>query len=114
MKIHVHGILRRRALVTRGAAREIASAIRELEQPDDDEQVVVLDFEGIEAVTPSFVDELLGILTGLELGSSRKVRFLLPPTRLSEKFKAIGRARRVEMSDDVAEEWVIELPPVAP
>lgn len=55
-------LLERRALVTRGSARSIAAAVlSELKKPTPTPE---LDFSGVEAVTPSFIDELTSELSG--------------------------------------------------
>ena len=54
-----------------------------------------VDFEGIEGVAPSFLDELLSIFeshTRLDAdGDERSLIVANPPTRLSLKFEAIAR-----------------------
>ena len=56
---------------------------------------IVVDFEGIEGIAPSFLDELLSIFESiLGSGASPRERRLVvanPPTRLSLKFEAIAR-----------------------
>lgn len=107
MSVNIYGLVKRRAIVTREAARAIAAAIGDMALPGD--QALVLDFEGVEAVSPSFVDELLASLADLEPQGPRTVRFRRPPTRLSAKFEAIGRARQMDISEGDGE-WVITLP----
>jgi len=64
---------------------------------------LTLDFEGVEAMTPSFVDELLGVLGEAVNDNTgehpQQLTLLHTPTRLSEKFIAIARARDVEIAE---------------
>lgn len=107
MKVSLYDLTQRRALVTRSTARDVVSTISpEISASLDP---LELDFEGIEAVSPSFIDELLGSLFG-SLGQLQAVRFLSVPTRLSRKFEAIARARRVDISEQPGRSWVIKLP----
>jgi hypothetical protein len=81
--IEVFQLLQRKILVT----RESASAVREAIEPSiraDGE--VTLEFSGIDAVTPSFVDGILGIIDDARANSSRqevRVVFSHAPTPLS-------------------------------
>jgi hypothetical protein len=108
MSLRVYDVVRKRALVTRQSARAVGDALAAaLESPRGE---VVLDFSGIDAVTPSFVDEALGSIEEM-LGKSRRnqlrVVFVNPPTRLSAKFAAIGRARGLEIKESDNGVWVI-------
>ncbi len=71
---------------------------------------MTLDFAGVDAVTPSFVDEILAIVEDA-IARRREVSlrlvFLHPPTRLSSKFAAIGRARALEIAEAPDGEWII-------
>jgi hypothetical protein len=109
ISLRVYDVVRKRALVTRESARAIGEALATaLISADGD---VVLDFSGIDAVTPSFVDEALSSIEQM-LGESRRKRlrvvFLNPPTRLSAKFAAVGRARGLEMKESDSGVWTIE------
>ncbi len=56
---------------------------------------IAVDFEGIEGIAPSFLDELLSIfesLIGEETGGREPCLIVAnPPTRLSLKFEAVAR-----------------------
>jgi hypothetical protein len=104
----VYRLLERRALVSRGAARTIVAALKS--QTSRHSQTLELDFSGIDAVTPSFVDELLSGLSARDFAGYERLRFIRPPSRLSEKFQAIGRARGLQMEETPDGEWVIQLP----
>jgi hypothetical protein len=99
--------MRRKALVTRESAHAIKSAISSaLEEANE----IALDFSEIDAVTPSFIDELVGSIdtaVGRARGQDARLVFLNVPTRLSAKFAAIGRAHRAEMFEPASGEWRI-------
>jgi len=105
----IYEMLKRRALVSRGAAQAVVAALRSELQSDS--ATIELDFSGIEAVTPSFVDELISQLTSPGIGSHERVVFTAPPSRLSEKFRAIGRGRGVSFEETPTHQWVITLSP---
>lgn len=109
--IRIYELAKRRALVTRQSAKVISDAIAAT--PADPSMELTLDFEGIEAVTPSFVDELLALSESvLRAPNSSRVRilFLNAPTRLSAKFTAIARARDVAISENEDGVWSITAP----
>ena len=75
---------------------------------------VSLDFSGVDAVTPSFVDELLGTIEAIFRGaeaSDFRLLLLNPPTRLSSKFSAIGRARGLSIVESATSSWVVTANP---
>lgn len=104
--IKIYDVFHKRALITRGSA----SAIKEALLANAAQQQITLDFTGIDAVTPSFVDELLTFLEealGGRTGEDAEIVFLHPPTRLSAKFSAIGRARNLDMVESEDNAWRI-------
>ena len=108
ISLSVYGLLRKRALVTRQSARVIGEALATALAEERSE--VVLDFSGIDAVTPSFVDEALSLAEEtLRAGMQDRLRlvFLNPPTRLSAKFAAVGRARGLDMIESESGAWII-------
>ncbi len=105
--LKVHDIMNRRALVTRESAEAIKAAISSAFQSTNE---IALDFSEIDAVTPSFVDELVGSIDKVvrrAQGQNARLVFLNVPTRLSAKFAAIGRAHRAEMFEPASGEWEI-------
>jgi hypothetical protein len=113
--IGVYDLLQRRALITRESARSIAGPLSAALELCEGE--VALDFSGVEAVTPSFVDEVLGVIyETLKAGerSSLRVTVLNPPTRLSAKFAAVGRGRRLRISESPGGAWTVTEDPAAP
>lgn len=109
--IKIYDLAKKRALVTREAAVVISEAMASA--PANSTTDLTLDFEGIEAVTPSFVDELLGLAQGVlraRHSAPTRILFLNTPTRLSAKFTAIARARDVAISETEDGVWSITTP----
>ena len=99
--IRVRDVLKDRILVSRESARRLEDALRTAmagattrENPACTTPVIV-DFEGVEGVAPSFLDELLSIfesLIGTETNDREECLIVAnPPTRLSLKFEAVVR-----------------------
>lgn len=93
--IHVFELIPNRMLVTRQSARSIAPALAQAIARG--EHKIVLDFAGVDGVTPSFLDEILHMLKDfLEDTPPGELEVLIasPPTRLSTKFAAVGSGTR--------------------
>lgn len=104
--LNLYDLFRKRALIT----RESAGAIREALSSATEESEVILDFSGVDAVTPSFVDEVLTVVEEAVHAKDRdrfRAIFLHPPTRLSTKFAAVGRAHRLEITESEDGAWII-------
>lgn len=101
LMLRVHDVLKDRILVSRESARLLESALSSTMVSAGTAgeacgtMPVTVDFEGIEGIAPSFLDELLSIfesLIGAETnGVERCLIVANPPTRLSLKFEAIAR-----------------------
>lgn len=105
--IGVYDRTRKRALITRDSARALAQFLREQAAGDRE---ITLDFADVEAVTPSFVDEILTILQEFlgEAGKADlKIMFVNTPTRLSKKFAAVGRAHGLRITESPDGLWDI-------
>jgi hypothetical protein len=103
--MQVYDLYRRPVLVT----RESAHALRELLAASRfDPRQTVLDFAGVEAVTPSFFDELVGEIVDV-LGDRAGVTVSLVnfPTRLSTKYEAIARGRNITLGEPTPGRWDI-------
>lgn len=106
--LHVFELIPRKVLVARSSAREIATAVETALSEADG--TIELDFSGIEAVSPSFVDEILAMVqeildrTNVELDQILVSR---PPTRLSSKFEALGRGRSLHIAEGADSVWVL-------
>ena len=99
--LRVNDILKDRILVSRESARLLEDALRTTiassAAPESAASTmpVTVDFEGIEGIAPSFLDELISIFESI-IGSETNIRewclvVANPPTRLSLKFEAIAR-----------------------
>jgi hypothetical protein len=111
--VKIYDIIPKRALVTRESARLVRDSLAAAVA--DRASEVILDFSGVEAVTPSFVDELITVL-GEVAGPKKtnfRIVFLNPPTRLSEKFLAIGRGHGLRISESDPGTWTITEAPAA-
>jgi hypothetical protein len=100
-----------RALVSRESARRLSEELdRAISGVDPG---LELNFEGVEAVTPSFVDELLGMIDQaiqrnvIDSKLEMVIVFAYPPTRLSSKFSAVGRGRGYEVSEVGESRWLM-------
>ena len=105
--IEIFHFLRRKILVTRESALAVRDAIESSIKADGE---VTLDFTGIDAVTPSFVDEILAMIDDARASSSRRevrVVFAHAPTPLSAKFLAIGKRHGATMSQSGSDAWEI-------
>jgi hypothetical protein len=105
--IEIFLFLNRKILVTRESASAVRDAIDSSIKADGE---VTLDFTGIDAVTPSFVDELLAMIDDARSASSRhevRVVFAHTPTPLSAKFLAIGKRHGATMSESGSDSWEI-------
>ena len=106
--IRLNSIFSQRALVTRASAHKVEPAIR-----DAADAVIEVDFEGIEAIAPSFVDELLKILlTGRQprVSPIQEVVFSNVPTELSLKFSRIASSYGRSIDQEPDGSWTFFLP----
>ena len=115
--LRVHDVLKDRVLVSRESARRLEDALRTvMAGTTTDENAtrttpVIVDFEGVEGVAPSFLDELLSIfesLIGAETnGSDQCLIIANPPTRLSLKFEAIARGHGMSVRAQPDGSWLL-------
>ncbi len=99
--LRVNDVLKDKVLVSRESAHVLEDALRAMmaaartpENPSGTTSMTV-DFEGVEGIAPSFLDELLSIFESI-IGSKaddleRCLVVANPPTRLSLKFEAVAR-----------------------
>lgn len=110
----VHDWVKDRILVSRESARPLVEAIREAiragESASEAKSTLVVDFEGVAGIAPSFMDELL---SAFELadpsgdGFAGSVVVVNPPTRLSLAFEAIARGRGMSISLRADGSWLL-------
>ncbi len=106
--VDIHDLLNRKVLVTRDSARSLADALGSAITLGGGG--VVLDFSGVEGMTPSFLDEVLQILEeAIDRGGGGRLTIEVksPPTRLSSKFEAVGRGHGMIITENSATSWLI-------
>ena len=99
------------SLLTRATADTIISCIGELEGSAS--TTIVLDLRGVIAITPSFLDQLVGGLKRLATARAMRplsIRLLAMPTHASEKFAAVGRSHGLILQERAASDWLLEEP----
>ncbi len=102
--MRVFELYKRPVLVTRDSAHIIGDILG-TEYLDNNGELY-LDFQGIEAVTPSFIDELIGILES-KVANNQEFKVILVnfPTRLTSKYSAIGRGRHIKIDEIQPGQW---------
>lgn len=106
--LKIHDLLPKRALVTRESADSIRSALAGMKAGP--EQDLTIDFSGVEAITPAFIDELLWILKEAlkkDIAHQSQIVFVNLPTRLSSKFAVLARAHEMEVRETEIGVWVM-------
>lgn len=116
--IYANTIYRDKILVTRESAHLLKEALESvIEAHDGDghpepENVVTVDFCGIQGIAPSFLDELVTVLESvLDLkGNGRDCGLIVrnPPTRLSRKFEAIARGHQMIAEATADGSWLLK------
>lgn len=115
--LRVKEILTDRILVSRESARLLEPALGELmigaRTPGADAITtpMTVDFEGIEGVAPSFLDEVLLIFESLLAADTNGLERCLivanPPTRLSLKFEAVARGHAMSARALPDGSWIL-------
>ena len=106
--VQLYQLLKRRVLVTRQSARDIQSRLTDAVHEGDGE--IILNFEGVEGITPSFLDETLSIVVESvykDGDAGIRLTIIHPPTRLSSKFEAVGRSHGLSITQSEDGAWVI-------
>ncbi len=99
--LRVNDVLKDKVLVSRESAHVLEDALSAMmaaartTENSSGAASMAVDFEGIEGIAPSFLDELLSIFESI-IGSEtndleRSLIVANPPTRLSLKFEAVAR-----------------------
>ena len=99
--LRVHDVLKDRVLVSRESARLLKDALGAMlnrgstSGNETGATSVSIDFERVEGVAPSFLDEVISIFESVVgtggAGQSRSLLVAHPPARLSLKFEALAR-----------------------
>lgn len=113
----IHDVLKERILVSRESARLLEDALKTMtvseRMPGEacDTTPISVDFEGVEGMAPSFLDELLSVfesVMGAENdGWDRCLIVANPPTRLSLKFEAIARGHGMSVRAQPDGSWLL-------
>ncbi len=115
--LRVHDVLSDRILVSRESARLLEDALRGMMESAGSGKAAcdptpwTVDFEGVEGMAPSFLDELLSIFESF-LGtqaapSARRLIVAHPPTRLSLKFEAVARGHGMSVRALADGSWLL-------
>jgi len=104
-------------LVSRESAQLLRDALRAaISSPSasgssERSYIVTVDFEGVEGMAPSFLDELLVLFESLTNEDSTNARRMFivrnPPARLSRKFEAIARGHCMSIESHADGSWSI-------
>jgi hypothetical protein len=115
--LRVNDVLKDRILISRESARLLEGAIASIFATTADstghlERVqVTVDFDSVEGIAPSFLDELLLIFDKFvdkpADGPKRSLIVANPPTRLSSKFEAVARGHRMTASARPDGSWLL-------
>ena len=99
--LRVHDFLKDKILISRESARELENMLaHSIGSPsptkhEAEASLLTVDFQGVQGVAPSFLDELLLIFSAHVAsksdGRNRSLVVANPPTRLSRKFEAVAR-----------------------
>ena len=103
--MQIFQLYQRPVLVTRESAHAIREALTESQESPGR---IVLDFAGVEALTPSFFDELVGeIVVAFARQPGLKVTLSNFPIHLSSKYEAVARGRQVKITEPAPGHWEI-------
>jgi hypothetical protein len=115
--LRVHDVLTDKILVGRESARRLEDALKAMiagvktaaDSPAS--SAVTVDFDGVEGMAPSFLDELVTIFESL-IGSEtadgkRNLIVANPPARLSPKFEAVARGHGMSVRALPDGSWIL-------
>lgn len=109
MAVRLQDVVQSRVLVTRESARSLGPALAEAGRLSP--MALELDLEGVEGITPSFLDETFSVLEELLSTESDETTWSIlivnPPTRLSAKFLAVARSHGLEAIEREDGAWVV-------
>ncbi len=115
--LRVTDVLRDKILVSRESAHLLEDALNAMMAPattpgsPSGTTSIAVDFEGIEGIAPSFLDELLSIFESIigsgGSGLERRLVVANPPTRLSLKFEAIARGHGMSVRALPDDSWLL-------
>lgn len=105
--IDVRGLLNLRAVVSRPIARTLGEHLASKIGPGAEQ--IVLDFSGVVAVSPSFLDELFGVFEEVLENLDRQVQILMinTPDLISLKIALITRGHNLAVTEEGPSTWRI-------
>ena len=116
--LRVKDVLHDKILVSRESARRLQDALALLISRDNghnESSSIAVDFDGVQGVAPSFVDELMIVIERLIAAEAniagRSLVIVHPPNRLSSKFEAIARGHGMQVHENGDGAWVFSLAP---
>ena len=71
---------------------------------------LVIDFDGIDGISPSIVDELLTMIAEMRAPGAQSIVFANVPTRLSSKYSVLVKAHSKQIEIDATgerESWIL-------
>ncbi len=115
--LRVRDVLKDKILVSRESARLLEDALgaimagKSTPGGRSDTTRLTVDFEGVEGIAPSFLDELLLVFESIigsdTNGVERRLVVANPPARLSLKFEAIARGHGMSVRALSDGSWVL-------
>lgn len=107
-ELNLQKLLNKRMLVTRQTAREIAPEVQDALLKGNGG--LVLDFSDVAGISPSFLSETILVVEDCAQKISKpsfRVIMENPPTKLSRKFVALGKAHGVDIREGDEKTWII-------
>ena len=115
--LRVHDVIEDRILVSRESAHLLENALRAMMTGPPNPGAasgatpLTVDFDGVQGVAPSFLDELLSIFESLVVpgidGRGQCLTIANPPTRLSLKFEAVARGHGMSVEALPGGSWLL-------
>jgi hypothetical protein len=108
-RLRIRDHLAEQILVSRPSARRLLDPLRKQAQQSRSggKNAVILDFDGVAGMAPSFFDELLAVVHEA-VGVSQPIQFLNQPTQLSRKFETIARGRGLRVVQAGEGRWLFD------
>ena len=104
--VNLYSIFNQEALVTRESTEVLDNSVFTAAQ---DGELLAFDLSGIQAVTPSFLDQLLlAVEESLPTGSPPvKLLMLNSPPGFRDRMESIGRYHHLKVVSDAQGDWLI-------
>lgn len=104
--VQLYHMFNKRALVTRDAADALQGDVDESCLRGDP---LALDLEGIQSITPSFLDQLLLMVESSLPNEDDAVNIVMlnSPPGLRDRLESIGRVHKLEVVSDDVGDWLV-------